>query len=76
MPTISHRPLVGTLTYRAIALPVRERGANSGLLVPSTGYSDTELKSAKFQPEYAAKLNFYVALGRVSLIPLVAQMSC
>ena len=28
----------------------------------STGYVVIELKTGKFQPEYASKLNFYVAL--------------
>ena len=28
----------------------------------STGYVVIELKTGKFQPEYAGKLNFYVAL--------------
>ena len=31
-------------------------------LVRSTGYVVIELKTGKFQPEYAGKLNFYVAL--------------
>jgi hypothetical protein len=30
--------------------------------VRSTGYVVIELKTGKFQPEYAGKLNFYVAL--------------
>jgi hypothetical protein len=30
--------------------------------VRSTGYFVIELKTGKFQPEYAGKLNFYVAL--------------
>jgi hypothetical protein len=38
---------------------VRERG---WLLVRSTGYVVTELTPGKFQPEYAGKLNFYIAL--------------
>ena len=37
--------------------------ALSAALVRSTGYwSSVELKTGKFQPEYAGKLNFYVAL--------------
>ena len=31
-------------------------------LVRSTGYVVIELKTGKFQPEYAGKLSFYVAL--------------
>jgi hypothetical protein len=31
-------------------------------LVRSTGYFVIELKTGKFQPEYAGKLNFYIAL--------------
>lgn len=34
----------------------------TALLVRSTGYVVIELKTGKFQPEYAGKLNFYVAL--------------
>lgn len=41
----------------------RGRGrASTALLVRSTGYVVIELKTGKFEPEYAGKLNFYVTL--------------
>ena len=61
MPAIGHRPLVWKLTYRP-SPSVREKGAKGWLLIRSTGYVVIELKTGKFQPEYAGKLNFYVAL--------------
>ena len=38
-----------------------EPALRAGLVRP-TGYVVVELKTGKFQPEYAGKLNFYVAL--------------
>lgn len=40
----------------------REGGALDSVLVRSTGYFVIELKSGIFQPEYAGKLNFNIAL--------------
>ena len=40
----------------------RGRPLRSGPLLRSTGYAVIELKTGRFQPEYAGKLNFYVAL--------------
>ncbi|WP_342211727.1 PDDEXK nuclease domain-containing protein [Arthrobacter sp. TS-15] len=62
MPTISQGPLVYTLTNRPSPFHKPEGGANEGLLVRSTGYIVIELKTGKFKPEYAGKLNFYIAL--------------
>jgi hypothetical protein len=39
-----------------------DRVALQAALVRSIGYVVIELKTGKFQPEYAGKLNFYVAL--------------
>lgn len=56
---LTHDAALETPVSCVVSASGLERGR---LLVRSTGYVVIELKTGKFQPEYAGKLNFYVAL--------------